>query len=198
MLYPIILLRRRCPEGHLGGKPLLPNSNGLSPLCASHLSRYTSTSCGPPPIVKLASPCSRIDRPDSALLSMTNRSFLRRPLPRGLRASCFRFGFLLAIPKNSLALASRRKPRHWLNYFEKILSNSFFNSPKTLSRLGCLFPYSFRFFSHSFPSAFQHSLTLLIRYRSDASYLDLGVDSPIFVPSYRRALLSWIAPFPYI
>ena len=48
----------------------------------------------------------------------------------------------------------------------------------TLSCIAMLYPHNFRFFSHWSPSAFQHSLALLIRYRSCAPYLDLEVDCP--------------------
>ena len=52
-----------------------------------------------------------------------------------------------------------------------------------------LSPYNFRFFSHRSPGAFQHLLALLIRYRSEATYLDLEVDAPIFTSPIQEILL---------
>ena len=52
-----------------------------------------------------------------------------------------------------------------------------------------LLSYSFRFFSHWSPSAFQLLLTLLIRYRSCAPCLDLEVDTPIFLLAIKRTIL---------
>ena len=52
-----------------------------------------------------------------------------------------------------------------------------------------MLPPSFRFFSHCSRSAFQLSLALLLRYRSCASYLDLEVDTPMFMPLPRGTTL---------
>ena len=61
MLYRCSILGRRCPEGHFEGNPLSPRSIGLSPLHPTHLSRYTSSSCGPPSFVRMTSPWSGVD-----------------------------------------------------------------------------------------------------------------------------------------
>lgn len=52
-----------------------------------------------------------------------------------------------------------------------------------------MLPYSFRFFSHCSRSAFHLLLALLVRYRSENTYLDLEVDTPIFMPPTRKTLL---------
>lgn len=106
--------------------------------------------------------------------------------PAGAR---FRFGSHLATRINSMALASRRMAQHWLSCLDPTLSRIHFGSPKALSCRAFLSPYSFRFFLHPFRGPFQHSLTLLIRYRSDIQYLGLEVDTPIFPPPIRRTVL---------
>ena|GEM_PF-6402181 len=58
-------------------------------------------------------------------------------------------------------------------------------------------PHKFRFFSHCFRSAFQHSLALLIRYRSGTSCLDLEVDAPMFMSPTQETLLNRFAPLSY-
>gem|GEM_PF-5070871 len=117
---------------------------------------------------------------------MTDPHFRGRP--SFLAGARFRFGSHLATHTNSLALASRRKMQHWLNRLDSTLAGVHFGGP-TLSCHTCLFPPSFRVFSHPSRGPFQHSLALLIRYRSSAPYLDLGVGPPIFPPSSRRTVL---------
>ena len=113
---------------------------------------------------------------------------LFRGCPSLLAGTCFRFGSRLATCHDSLALASRRKIRHWLNRLDPTLAGVHFGGP-TLSRRTCLLPRSFRVFSHPSRGPFQHSLALLIRYRSSAPYLDLEIGLPIFPSSSRRTVL---------
>lgn len=56
-----------------------------------------------------------------------------------------------------------------------------------------LSPSNFRFFSHPSRGTFRRSLTLLIRYRSYAPYLDLDVDTPIFMPPIQKTLLFLVS-----
>jgi hypothetical protein len=88
----------------------LPSSIGLSPLCVGHPSRYTSTGCDPPSAVRRTSICPRIDHIGFRSIRSDLSLFLTTRLSCDAR-SCFRFGFRLATPNNSLALASRRTIR---------------------------------------------------------------------------------------
>ena len=56
-----------------------------------------------------------------------------------------------------------------------------------------LSPPNFRFFSHPSRGTFQRSLALLMCYRSYAPYLDLDVDTPIFMPSIQKTLLFLVS-----
>lgn len=124
---------------------------------------------------------------------MTDRELPRRPSHIKCAAgTCFRFDFRLATSANSLALASRSKTRHWLNRIDSTVTSSFFCGP-TLSCRIVMSPPNFRVFSHSSRSAFQLSLTLLIHYRSYAPYLDLDVDTPIFMPPIQKTLLFLVS-----
>ncbi len=73
-----------------------------------------NTACGPPRSFRHASTCPRLDHPASGRITMTPRTCIRRSSPQGLRACCFRFGFLVkklafAILIHSLARSSKRK-----------------------------------------------------------------------------------------
>ena len=124
----------------------------------------------------------------------------REPTPplaplQGLRACCFRFGFLcrvsLAIGPHSLARSSKRTTGHWQSTLIQHLRRCFFRVedpfvPLSLHR---------RLISGSFnlPSqgAFQLSITLLLRYRSRYMF-SLGGGCPpdsreISDPRYSRS-----------
>lgn len=98
---------------------------------------YTTTGCGPPPTIKLASPCPGVDHSASGLRWVTEPRFRGRPwFPAGTR---FRFRFRFATHLNSLALASRRKTRHWLIRLDPTLAGIHFGGPEPFHALSaCL------------------------------------------------------------
>lgn len=136
MLYLCIILQRHCPKGQVDGNPLSPRSIKLSPLNQTHLSRYTSNSCRPPLFVRTASPWSGLDHNGFGSIksdwTQINRSLL---ISCDTTSSCFRFDFRLATLDNSLALASRRKIRHWSTSVVPFVTKSYFQKPNLFHAL---------------------------------------------------------------
>ncbi len=97
-----------------------------------------------------------------------------------LARSRFRFGFRLATPIHSLALASRRMIRHCSMRFACVLSALLLQRTSFLPRLTFVSPPSFRSFqSHAcgFFSAFAHATCSL---SVCSQYLGLGFNAPVF------------------
>ena len=68
----------------------------------------------------------------SGLLRVTDRELPRRPSPLRVAGTRFRFGFRLATPNNSMALASRRKTGRCLIRVAPPLAESRFHGPTLL------------------------------------------------------------------
>ena len=126
---------------------------------------------------------------------MTNPAFTGRPSPHKAAAGYwFPFDFHLATTINSLVLASRRTMQHWFFSLTLAITDNRFRKDHSFhAASNCNLTVSGSFNSpfgvlFSFGSRYYFAIGLKL-------YLELGVDPPIFTPTFLQMLLFSPLPF---
>lgn len=176
--HPVSALPRHLPPGGLACEPFRvePAVTGLdwpfTPSPGSGERFALQHPFGPPPLVRVASPCPGLDRPASGLTAVTPGPF--GPRPSHIKC-CGHVGFpttpgrkplSLATAVNSLARVSTRTAGRRSPPLILPRRRGFFWGGSSLSRPAGLSPPGFRLFSLPVRGSFQLSLTVLVRYRS--------------------------------
>lgn len=190
MLYPTGNLQPGWTGVPLRREPAITGLDwSFAPIPRSEKRIARQNSCRPPPEFPPASPCPGIDRPASGLTPVTSGLF--RPCSwsrKRLRAYWFPCAFgvwkllKLATKINSPVRVSRRKVQPRSSPLVLTGHPVFLRGDSSLSGRTLYLLIGFRYFSPPCRGTFQHSLTLLVRYRSRVVF---RVSSQC-LPSWRR------------